>query len=257
MFYYKKALNANVNDSLVNQIVLSESVSFLINHDYYNEAECQMHLLTTERKEQDAIVLHGVARLFAAYQEWDSARTYYLKALEQGKIEQNVYLKRDIYRSLAGLEAIKHSYESAFHNMERSMLYNDSIVKYTQTEAVAKANSLYNYQRSEIEKKKLQLENEKFKSYMYLLLVVFLSLYIVSAFIIGNQKRKRKEQILYLKQRENELKCNSSKQIQENERKISELEEKLELSILKKDMFQHQLLELQKSIWNTLIVKYK
>ena len=70
---------------------------------------------------QDAIYLQTLARSYQLTSQPDSAEFYYLKTLQEGIQNQNIYLKSNSYEALAKLEANKGNYHSAFDYAQKSM----------------------------------------------------------------------------------------------------------------------------------------
>ena len=92
-------------------------------------------------------------------QIWDSVYFYKTKVLEIGSIDK-VY---NSYIELAKLESRKRKHQETNYYLNKAIELSDSILYLTQTEAIAKINSLYNYQHTEEENTQLELKQEKQK----------------------------------------------------------------------------------------------
>ena len=176
---------------------------------------------------QDAIYLQTLARSYQLTSQPDSAEFYYLKTLQKGIQNQNIYLKSNSYKALAKLEAHKGNHHSAFDYAQKGMELEDSINKITRTEAIGKINALYNYQHTEKENQQLLLENEHKQNQVYLLIIVLLII-TGTAILYTNYTRKQKrlaqEQSKRLSMLKDEQYKNSRACILENEKKIAQLE---------------------------------
>lgn len=179
----------------------------------------------------DAIYLQGIAQSYQLTSQPDSAEFYYLQTLEEGKEDQNIYLKSKSYEALAKLEAHKGNYHSAFDYARKSLALEDSIEKITRTEAIGKIHALYNYRHTEQENQLLLLKNKQRQIYIYLLIIALL---IMGGFVTfyfyytKKQKRLALEQINRLSRQKEEQEKYSVARQQENEEKIQEIKKQLQ-----------------------------
>lgn len=179
----------------------------------------------------DAIYLQGIAQSYQLTAQADSAEFYYLQTLEEGKENQNIYLKSKSYEALAKLEAHKGNYHSAFDYAQKSLELEDSIKKITRTEAIGKIHALYNYRHTEQENQLLLLKNKQRQIYIYLLIITLLIMGGFVAFYFyytKKQKRLALEQINRLSRQKEEQEKYSVARQQENERKIQEIKKQLQ-----------------------------
>lgn len=196
----------------------------------------------------DAIYLQGRGYLYLLISQPDSAEFYFLKALQEGKQEQNIYLISFAYKTLAQIEAQKGNYQAAFNYAQNSLNLEDTIKKRTRTEVIGKTHALYNYQHTEDENQLLLLENEHKRNHIYLLIIGLLVI-VGAAILYTNYARKQKriaqEQAKRLSMLKNEQYKNSQAYIQENEKKIEELEALLQQAEGEKDELHQNLTLLQ------------
>ena len=181
--------------------------------------------------EEDAIYLQTLARSYQLTSQSDSAEFYYLKTLEEGKENQNIYLKSKSYEALAKLEAHKGNYHSAFDYAQKSLALEDSIKKMTRTEVIGKIHALYNYRHTEQEKQLLLLKNKQRQIYIDLLIITLLIMGGFVAFYFyytKKQKRLALEQINRLSRQKEEQEKYSVARQQENEKKIQEIKKQLQ-----------------------------
>lgn len=121
----------------------------------------------------------------------------------------------------------------------------DSIDQITQTEAVAKIHSLYNYQHTEAENARLLLESEKQKSMLFALgFGVSSFLLLGGGCIVFLYKQKQKEE----KRRKaaEELYQSSREAMSDNLKKIADLDVQLRQSKEANDSLEQKLLRIQK-----------
>ena len=132
--------------------------------------------------------------------------------------------------------------------MRQALKLNDSIQHTIQTEAIAKINSLYNYQHIEAENARLVLEKEKQKNWILAVLIFFISLFSISGGIIFHQKQKKEEALHRAEERrkQEEDKYRSSQAaIRDNKQKIKELDCLLENAKKENNKLQQELVEAQ------------
>ncbi|MDR1624780.1 MAG: hypothetical protein LBS04_07395, partial [Tannerellaceae bacterium] len=172
----------------------------------------------------DAIYLNGIGRIYQLSSHPDSARFYFLQALQEQRPSQSIYLKSDVNKALATLEAEKENYYSAFNYARKSLELEDSIEKVTQTEAIGKINALYNYRHTEKQNRRLVKENKE-KNRQLIGAVIFMAAIVYSCFrYVKKQKRIVREHEKQLADLKKEQYRNSQAYILENEKEISKLE---------------------------------
>lgn len=201
----------------------------------------------------NAIYLQALAKIYELTSQPDSAEFYYLKTLQEDKQYQNIYLKSNSNEALAKLEAQKGNYHLAFDYVLESLKLEDSIKKITRTEAIGKLHALYNYRHTEQENQQLLLKNKQTQIYIYLLIIISLLISGIFAFLFIHIKKKKRlalEQANRLfQQREEQYKC-SLDCMQENNKKILEIKNRLEQTNAendKKSSYQIQYLKNQLS----------
>lgn len=202
---------------------------------------------------ENTIYLQGLGRIHQLASRPDSAECYYLRALQKGKSNQNIYLENYVNKELSKLKALKGNYQSALNYAQNSLALEDSIKKRTRTEAIGKINALYNYQHTEKENQQLLLENEHRVNQIYSLIIGLLVI-VGIAYIYINYTRKQKriaeEQAKRLLMLKDEQYKNSQACIRDNEIKIAELEILLQNAAGEKNELQQniKLLQSQKAL---------
>lgn len=133
-------------------------------------------------------------------------------------------------------------------HIQKYMDYNDSIQKKTDTEAIYKMQSLYNYQLREKENSKLRIKNAQQE--LYITYTIF-SIIIVIAFIIiyvqynSRKKHQLDEQLKKLEKLQEEQYLKSTKFIEANKIQMQKLEYQLQNSAIENSTLQ-ALLQIQK-----------
>ena len=174
----------------------------------------------------------------------DSACHYYWKTLAYGDI-RNAYHS---YKNLYDAEIQRGNYRLATEYIDKALILKDSIDQITQTEAIAKINSLYNYQHTETENARLLLEQEKQKALITMLTLAALGIALSGLLIFFRQKAKRMEAEKIAENLQKQAKENyeeSKAAIRNNQKKIEELEGQLQQANKERDLLKAKQLEIQ------------
>ena len=205
--------------------ILGELGSFY----YYSlvKADSAKRMLITALKHQPdmANALLVLGDVYRGENRWDSACYYLHQAIEYG----DIYKQHSAYRHLSSIEIQKHNYPQAITYIRRAQLLADSIKKITRTEAIAKINSLYNYQHIQKENYTLLLENEKKNTFLWILGCISVVIMGVAISVYFHYKKKVQNtrlQMHKLSKLKEEQEAMSMKAHEENICKIKELEQK-------------------------------
>jgi hypothetical protein len=157
----------------------------------------------------------------------DSASYYYNELLKCGTI----YAKQTAHKGLAKIAILHDNPQKALLHLNQYIQYTDFIHQITDTENVRRLNSLYNYQLREKENNRLKIENKEKQN--LIIYIISIGLFIIASLFAYLQRNKRKKQLLKiqlknLRQLKEEQYKKSSLFIEENKRKIEELEQKLQ-----------------------------
>ena len=157
----------------------------------------------------------------------DSASYYYNELLKCGTI----YAKQTAHKGLAKIAILHDNPQKALLHLNQYIQYTDFIHQITDTENVRRLNSLYNYQLREKENNRLKIENKEKQN--LIIYIIYIALFIIASLFAYLQRNKRKKQLLKiqlknLRQLKEEQYKKSSLFIEENKRKIEELEQKLQ-----------------------------
>lgn len=229
LYYYRQSYNlANIlrNHNLM-VMVQSQIVSLYTELEKYDLAQqaLQPSLDSLDYPSKSGIfsiaskVYHKTGRI-------DSAIYYYKELLECGTI----YAKQTAQKGLAEIALDHNNPQEALLYLNQYMQSTDSILKITDTETIRHMTSLYNYQLREKENKQLKTRNEhKQKLIIYLLSIGLFMLTLSSAYLQYNRRKRLQlsTQLEKLQQLKKEQYRKSAIFIEENKRKIEELEQKL------------------------------
>lgn len=247
-YYYQAAYRKSfeINDQQIINAISTEVGGFYFDLGKLDSAKNVF--AKVENLENNAICLQTLAEIYQFISQLDSAEFYYLQTLQEDKQYQNIYLKSNSYEALAKLEAQKGNYLSAFDYALKSLELKDTIKKTTRTEAIGKIHALYNYRHTEKENQQLLLENAHKESQFYILIIGLLVVIGPAILYSRKQKRNAQEKAKRLSILKDEQYKKSRAYIQENEKKIAELETLLQQMEGEKSALQKELIGSQKAL---------
>ena len=205
-YYYKKAYQTALadKDSAKYYGILSESAEAYRKMGMIDSARQILSISLKQPKIRDKAHIYMIlGDVYENLQCWDSVYYYRQKALETN----NIHKKFDNYIGLGWMEKKRGNTKQALEYLEKALWLNDSIRKITRTEEIAKINSLYNYQHTEVENARLQLSKERYEKMVLVVVLIALVAVGVCVYLVMGWK---KERLRY----------------QENERKLQEWQEK-------------------------------
>lgn len=248
LYYYKEAdkLTIRLNNVFLWSEIHGELSAYYLQLGMYEEA--YNSLLLSRRKVKsinEAPQYTTSARYFYSINQFDSAAYYYTLMTELNGYSY----KEEGYYGLGKIARLKGNYETALLYFDKSLIYADSAESITQTETVRKINALYNYQLREKENRSLQLQNERQKTRIVLMFAAMIV--VIALFFVYRQNRKRKEegrinQLQKLKALEEQKYRQSQEFIEENKKRIAELEKELQASKIVQNQPQQELLHARK-----------
>ena len=250
LFYYKKAYETALADSDTTCYydILGEYGGF--NYQIGDVKTAKLSLLIADKnlhKKYKYNIYLNLGNIYKDYSIWDSAYYYYQKTLDEG----DIYSKYYTYQDLSEMESLKGNPTGAFEYLKLHIKLKDSIDIITQTEAIAKINSLYNYHHKEKEIGNLKLRETQNKNTNLILLLILLIILIISSFIILYQRRKNRiaiEQTKKLKEIEETNYRKSIAAINENNEMIAKLDIELKDAQEKNNLLRQKLILTQKEI---------
>ncbi len=178
--------------------------------------------------DQNASAIYScVAEAYLRTGDKDSATYYYNKVLGNGTL----YAKEAAYKFFTQQAIERAGNKKALILYKIYNSYKDSVRLANSTEALAKANSLYNYQLREIENMQLEKANAKMWASLTISILAILVLLSVLGLLFQYHRHRRaamRIQMERLKQINESIHRKSKKYVDDNKRRISELEQQLD-----------------------------
>lgn len=255
-YYYQRAYKTALiaQDSIATNLILNEYISAFMDHGMIDKGATLIHKLPQEIKSKNAIALYSQGMICLNAGQLDSASMYFRKSLQQ---KASLDVQREVYRQFASLSEKQRDLVQALRYERKSSQLKDSIARRTQTEAIYKIHTLYNYQQIEQEKKRLLLQNEHQQKLLYLSLSILLGLGILVSWSIRRFKQYRQnvaeqeKKLADLRielEREKDTEQEQKHEIQKNQIQIKELELLIETARKERDENINVRLHLQQKI---------
>lgn len=231
--YYEEALRlaTEQGDTLMQEELKGSIAVYLIQTDSLQAAWQLLHPLLVDINQRDASSASTLRSIAAEYYlktgNADSACIYFEKLTERGTL----YAKQEAYRQLAKHSLAKGNLQKAadlLHNYEK---YTDSIAITMQTEALSQADALFNYRLREQENQRLTKTMTKTKTIAAGAIGLLLLSGFTMLFLHERNKRKQIVQQLHMermKEVQEQQYKRSLAYMEENEKKMKELEEQME-----------------------------
>ena len=256
LHYYQKAYQVALADSNFHRYysILGEFGGF---YYHINKLKSKEILLTVlNEKPKTASINLKIGIIYEEENKLDSAKYYYYRALQYGNLRKQKHAHHHLFQVLMR----QNKQQEAMQHYYTAYKQDDSIKQITATEAIAKINALYNYQRTERANIQLQLNQEKQTRTIYLLFFLFiLSSSIATTIYFHVQKKHQvllsKEQMLLKQAKDNYT--NSLKQTEDNLKKINILNTLLKENENKSKQLKQELTLAQKELLekhNALII---
>lgn len=253
LYYYQNAYQMALADKDTTRYheILSELGGYYCRLGKNDSAKLILKYAEQQPSIRDKRHIHAMlGYVYKVENKLDSACHYYWKTLAYGDI-RNAYHS---YKNLYDAEVQRGNYRLATEYIDKALTLKDSIDQITQTEAVAKINSLYNYQHMEAENARLQLEQEKQKTLIIVLTLAALGIAMGGVIFFFQQKAKRLEAekiAEHLQKQAKEYYEKSKAAICDNQKIIKELEGQLQQANKERDLLKAKQLEIkQKQLQN-------
>lgn len=249
LFYYQKAHSMAVEAVDSHRIygILGEMAGFYFELGQIDTAKSMLLQVLQNRKVRNQNVYQTLGSIYEKERQWDSAYYYWKKNLNTHILNQQYYA----HAGLFGLEVEKQNYPQAINHIKTALKLNDSIKKITKTEAVAKINSLYNYQHIEKDNINLKLK-QKQQTQIILFLLLGLLLTIVATILILLLIKQKHQTIIFkekiLQKQAIQKYEQSIEKVKENEETIRRLDICLEQTQKDKKQLENELLKAQKEL---------
>lgn len=191
LIYYTQALDLakKHHDTIMIADVCGQIAGFYNKNKNYAKAHSYIRTALDYYDPADRSGVFSIAaKTYKNMGEADSAVYYYKKLVDQGSI----YAKQVAHQELAEYYAKQKDAQRAIFHFSSSKTLLDSIQEMNASEAIAKMNALYNYERVEKEKLRIKAENNRRESFLVILISTCLIIIIsLSYIIVNNRQRKR------------------------------------------------------------------
>ena len=231
--YYEEALRlaTEQGDTLMQEELKGSIAVYLIQTDSLQAAWQLLHPLLVDINQRDASSASTLRSIAAEYYlktgNADSACIYFEKLTESGTL----YAKQEAYRQLAKHSLAKGDLQKAADLLLNYEKYTDSIAITMQTEALSQADALFNYRLRERENQRLMKTMTKTKTIAAGAIGLLLLSGFTMLFLHERNKRKQIAQQLHMermKEVQEQQYKRSLAYMEENEKKMKELEEQME-----------------------------
>ena len=231
--YYEEALRlaTEQGDALMQEELKGSIAVYLIQTDSLQAAWQLLHPLLVDINQRDASSASTLRSTAAEYYlktgNTDSACIFFEQLTESGTL----YAKQEAYRQLAKHSLAKGDLQKAADLLLNYEKYTDSIAITMQTEALSQADALFNYRLWERENQRLMKTMTKTKTIAAGAIGLLLLSGFTMLFLHERNKRKQIAQLLRMermKEVQEQQYKRSLAYMEENEKKMKELEEQME-----------------------------
>ena len=231
--YYEEALRlaTEQGDALMQEELKGSIAVYLIQTDSLQAAWQLLHPLLVDINQRDASSASTLRSTAAEYYlktgNTDSACIFFEQLTESGTL----YAKQEAYRQLAKHSLAKGDLQKAADLLLNYEKYTDSIAITMQTEALSQADALFNYRLWERENQRLMKTMTKTKTIAAGAIGLLLLSGFTMLFLHERNKRKQIAQQLHMermKEVQEQQYKRSLAYMEENEKKMKELEEQME-----------------------------
>ena len=231
--YYEEALRlaTEQGDALMQEELKGSIAVYLIQTDSLQAAWQLLHPLLVDINQRDASSASTLRSTAAEYYlktgNTDSACIFFEQLTESGTL----YAKQEAYRQLAKHSLAKGDLQKAADLLLNYEKYTDSIAITMQTEALSQADALFNYRLRDQENDQLTKTLTKTKTIATAAIGLLLLSGFTMLFLHERNKRKHIAQLLRMermKEVQEQQYKRSLAYMEENEKKMKELEEQME-----------------------------
>ena len=156
------------------------------------------------------------SKIFLGNNELDSCSYYLHEIIENGSL----FAKRTAHKRMADIYIRENSFSLAQKELAIYEQLDDSIQKITETEALAKAHAIYNYQMKETERHELELKNQR-KTFYFIIVVCFFS--VIFLMLLVQYRNYQKQQEVKLKRYIDLQESKNRFSIEQNEKNKKEI----------------------------------
>ena len=227
LYYFQKSdqLCKLIKRPDLGKMVQSQLASFFLDRNEYEKAKESLQKALQGVKVYERSSIYSIAaRYYSGIGNKDSAVWYMQELSKCG----NIYAKEKAYRGLAEYSLAKRNPIDATYYLSQSFILSDSIREMTDSETVARMNTLYNYQLREQENQRLKLQNLRQRQTNVAILVVFVLFACGGTLYYLHRRKVMRLRLQVAEQLQAEAYRNSVQYQEDTRRRISQLEEQLQ-----------------------------
>lgn len=200
VYFCKKALEIAEQygeNGLITEMQSQVACFYNLGHKYHKALEYIQQALCGEIRESDYRSILAIASItYSNLNIEDSAMVYYRKLLELN----DIYAHQYVHKELASYYTRHSQPQKAMEEIRLYITYDDSVKHITNTDALARAKALYDYQLRERENIKLKSEKTRM-SYILTICLIGIILSMLSLFLYYLFVRQRNKAFQYKLQR--------------------------------------------------------
>lgn len=191
LIYYTKAfgLAQEHHDTAMIADVCGQIAGFYNKNKDYAKAHSYIRTALDYDDPTDRSGVYSIAaKIYKNIGKTDSAVYYYKKLVDFGTI----YAKQVAHQELAVYYAKQKEVQIAISHFSSSKALLDSIQELNASEAIAKANAIYNYEQKEKENLQLKAENSRRETFLVLFIsaCVLIIITLISVIVYNRQKKR-------------------------------------------------------------------
>ena len=247
LYYFQKSdqLCKLIKRPDLGKMVQSQLASFFLDRNEYEKAKESLQKALQGVKVYERSSIYSIAaRYYSGIGNKDSAVWYMQELSKCG----NIYAKEKAYRGLAEYSLAKRNPIDATYYLSQSFILSDSIREMTDSETVARMNTLYNYQLREQENQRLKLQNLRQRQTNAAIIVAFVLFVCGGTFYYLHRRKVMRLRLQVAEQLQAEAYRNSRQFVEDNrehihrlENRIQELNAQLQGSSLQCEQLQQQI----------------
>lgn len=251
IYYYLAAsrLAEETNEDYLQQIINGELAAYYIQRGKYEEARACMNIAFHDSGYRNRDMRRCIAAQYYLHTlQPDSARYYFGLLAKEAK---SAMYRSEGYKGLSIVEQQAGNDQAALAWLRKYQDVKDSIAAQKREETIHKAEVLYSYQEKELESKRLEVQRQQRMTYITSL-VAFCFILLLLAICYQQYKKQKIKEIAGQREKVYKLLEERYKQsmayIEENERRIIQLNLDLQAAEASKDSLKQELLLAQKDV---------
>lgn len=249
LYYFREArkLAYSMNDKHIIYMIEGQAASIYIQLEDWENAKKALNIALKDTFFPNLSAIYSIsAKYHYRTGQVDSAIHYYKQLENVG----NIYGKRTASLNMGNISLKRGNPQAALDYLKQYLLYNDSVSKMENAETIRKMHSMYNYQLREKENETLKAENNRKTQLITYAISSGIILFLLSLLYWQYNHRKQlllNAQLKDIKRLKEEQYQKSAHFIEENKKKIKQLEQQL-LILGEEDKSLRTQLQMQKEI---------